>query len=333
MNNRATPQPIIASCPQAVSQDSDRTRDWWRTTRVPSELRPGGAAQRVQSMGARLARLRARAAAARWSARPEMVRADRPRHPHQLAGQSAGSTGPCWTGLGTFSSLTTSHWSHPTTNNKQQHNRFYWQLTVPCRTTVISDQPRVTRVSTRQQGLWWHVLCPGPAPRTTWSWSWRTTWRSCQVLPLSRVTCHVSRVTTPSLFMAHFPQLTLHTHWVKSSGDAERERLACSLSGAALSVSRLGCESSHHIYLSSCQSATSSQLHCCLSSVMSLSKLQALMWSGDMKMNIDKPLGNGRRKIPIYYIELKNRPDILTLSIQSHCGSESCSLHSITTNI
>ena len=147
------------------------------------------------------------------------------------------------------------------------------------------------------------------------------------------VTCHVSRVTTPSLFMAHFPQLTLHTHWVKSSGDAERERLACSLSGAALSVSRLGCESSHHIYLSSCQSATSSQLHCCLSSVMSLSKLQALMWSGDMKMNIDKPLGNGRRKIPIYYIELKNRPDILTLSIQSHCGSESCSLHSITTNI
>ena len=66
----------------------------------------GGAAQRVQSMGARL---RARAAAARWSARPEMVRADRPRHPHQLAGQSAGSTGPCWTGLGTFSSLTTSH--------------------------------------------------------------------------------------------------------------------------------------------------------------------------------------------------------------------------------
>ena len=26
------------------------------------------------------------------------------------------------------------------------------------------------------------------------------------------VTCHVSRVTTPSLFMAHFPQLTLHTH-------------------------------------------------------------------------------------------------------------------------
>ena len=147
------------------------------------------------------------------------------------------------------------------------------------------------------------------------------------------VTCHVSRVTTPSLFMAHFPQLTLHTHWVKSSGDAERERLACSLSGAALSVSSLGCESSHHIYLSSCQSATSSQLHCCLSSVMSLSKLQALMWSGDMKMNIDKPLGNGRRKIPIYYIELKNRPDILTLSIQSHCGSESCSLHSITTNI
>ena len=150
---------------------------------------------------------------------------------------------------------------------------------------------------------------------------------------VSRVTCHVSRVTTPSLFMAHFPQLTLHTHWVKSSGDAERERLACSLSGAALSVSSLGCESSHHIYLSSCQSATSSQLHCCLSSVMSLSKLQALMWSGDMKMNIDKPLGNGRRKIPIYYIELKNRPDILTLSIQSHCGSESCSLHSITTNI
>ena len=230
---------------------------------------------------------------------------------------------------GNLSSLTTSHWSHPTTNNKQQHNRFYWQLTVPCRSTVISDQPRVTR----QQGLWWHVLCPGPAPRTTWSWSWRTTWRSCQVLPLSRVTCHVSRVTTPSLFMAHFPQLTLHTHWVKSSGDAERERLACSLSGAALSVSSLGCESSHHIYLSSCQSATSSQLHCCLSSVMSLSKLQTLIWSEDVKMNIDKPLGNGRRKIPIYYIELKNRPDILTLSIQSHCGSESCSLHSITTNI
>ena len=26
------------------------------------------------------------------------------------------------------------------------------------------------------------------------------------------VTCHVSRVTTPSLFMAHFPQVTLHTH-------------------------------------------------------------------------------------------------------------------------
>ena len=329
MNNRATPQPIIASCPQAVSQDSDRRRDWWRTTRVPSELRPGGAAQRVQSMGARLARLRARAAAARWSARPEMVRADRPRHPHQLAGQSAGSTGPCWTGLGTsrHSQPATDLILQPTTT--QQHNRFYWQLTVPCRSTVISDQPRVTR----QQGLWWHVLCPGPAPRTTWSWSWRTTWRSCQVLPLSRVTCHVSRVTTPSLFMAHFPQLTLHTHWVKSSGDAERERLACSLSGAALSVSSLGCESSHHIYLSSCQSATSSQLHCCLSSVMSLSKLQALMWSGDMKMNIDKPLGNGRRKIPIYYIELKNRPDILTLSIQSHCGSESCSLHSITTNI
>ena len=220
--------------------------------------------------------------------------------------------------------------------NQQQHNNTIaftdsWQ----CRAEHSDLRPatRDTCVSTRQQGLWWHVLCPGPAPRTTWSWSWRTTWRSCQVLPLSRVTCHVSRVTTPSLFMAHFPQVTLHTHWVKSSGDAERERLACSLSGAALSVSRLGCESSHHIYLSSCQSATSSQLHCCLSSVMSLSKLQALMWSGDMKMNIDKPLGNGRRKIPIYYIELKNRPDILTLSIQSHCGSESCSLHSITTNI
>ena len=26
------------------------------------------------------------------------------------------------------------------------------------------------------------------------------------------VACHVSRVTTPSLFMAHFQQLTLHTH-------------------------------------------------------------------------------------------------------------------------
>ena len=49
-------------------------------------------------MGARLARLRARAAAARWSARPEMVRADRPRHPHQLRVSRRGALGPAGQG-------------------------------------------------------------------------------------------------------------------------------------------------------------------------------------------------------------------------------------------